>query len=71
MLVGALLMAGTVVILRAAMLSGEARPPVVLTWSVVTGVLTYLTWLWLTDAKAVQEARLAWSRIAALRGSGD
>lgn len=60
--VGSVLMAGIVAMVRVSMLSGGASSPTVLITSVVTGIFTYLAWLWFTDAGVFQEIRLMWSR---------
>jgi hypothetical protein len=65
---GSLLMAAVTATVRMAMVASQLSQPVVLAISVVTGVVTYLAWLRLTNSHALLEARLAWSRIFGRRG---
>jgi O-antigen/teichoic acid export membrane protein len=60
-LLGSMLMAAFVAMLRHALLAANFEPHVVLALSVATGVLTYSAWLWATDAEAMREVRsLVW-----------
>jgi PST family polysaccharide transporter len=69
-LAGSGFMAALAAAVRAIMVAHGAGPALVLAASVISGILTYLAWLWLTNAGAAREARLAWSRFAELRRSG-
>ena len=69
-LAGAVVMACIVALVRAALVSGEVGQALTLAGSVASGVVSYLTWLWLTDSRAIEEVRLAWARVARVRGGG-
>ena len=66
-LVGALVMSGVVALARDALIKGEVGQTLTLAGSVATGIVTYLTWLWLTDSRAIEEVRLAWAQFAQVR----
>jgi len=69
-LAGAVVMACVVALVRTALVSGEVGQALTLAGSVASGVVVYLTWLWLTDSRAIGEVRLAWARLAQVRGGG-
>lgn len=60
-LAGAILMASIVALVRALTLASHAAPPIVLAVSIASGIFIYLAWLWWTENRAVQEARIAWA----------
>ncbi len=67
-LFGATIMAVIVAIVRALAINSQLPAPLVLAISLATGMLTYSTWLWNTDARIFNEARVAWGRLASVRG---
>jgi len=62
-LLGSVLMAGLVALIRHALLTAHVEGHVVLALSVATGVVTYAAWLWLTNAEAMHEVRALGSRV--------
>ena len=62
-LLGSLLMAGLVALVRYILLATHFEPHVVLALSIATGILTFGAWLWVTDADAMREARSVGARV--------